>query len=404
MPVAQGTLDGPGSARKIDPEAWQRCWERGLSRGLTRPQHVHPDTEIAQKRQNSGLAQIVQPVWEALSQASSMDQLMIVTDPAGDVLWRYGSRQVRDEAEHIGFVEGADWSESSVGTNAISQAVRTGSAVHMSGEEHFAYSHMNWTCMAAPIRHPITGKTLGILDISGPRQRLGHEVAPIVRMSAQLISTMLQHSLDNQSQLLAPPLSQLADHRVSPEPVEHRTHRSWQPASNTLHLRLLDEPAAFAIGNGPWQPVPLRLAEILALLCSRERGWTASELTTELYGDFGRAGTVRTDIHRLRQRVGTVLASEPYRFAAETTVSSDVAQVESLVLQKDIDGVLDRYRQPLLARSQIERIQQWRIWLDRQIQDVVMKVGTAEQHAHWQRTELAWETELLMSQDPASTQ
>lgn len=401
MPVAGGTAEDPGSARRIDPEAWQRCRERGLSQGLTTPQHVHPDAEIVRKRQSSGLAPIVQPVWEALSHASSVDQLMIITDPAGDVLWRYGSRQVQDEAEHIGFVEGADWSEASVGTNAISQAVRTGSAVHMSGEEHFAYSHMNWTCMAAPIRHPVTGKTLGILDISGPRQRLGHEVAPMVRMSAQLISSMLQHSLSNQPELLVPALHQMGNHRVSPDPG---AYRSWQSASNTLHLRLLDEPAAFAIGNGPWQPVPLRLAEILALLCSRERGWTASELTAELYGDFGRAGTVRTDIHRLRQRVGAVLASEPYRFTAETSVNSDVGEVESLVRQRDIAGVLDRYRQPLLARSQNDRIQQWRIWLDRQIQDVVMREGTAAQHARWQRTELAWETELLTLQDHASTQ
>lgn len=402
MTVASGIVDeNSGSARGSVPEAWRRCRERGLSRELTQPHHVHSDSEITRKRLNSGLAQIVQPVWEALSQASSVDQLMIVTDPAGDVLWRHGSRRVRDEAEQIGFVEGADWSESSVGTNAISQAVQTDSAIHMSGEDHFAYSHMAWTCMAAPIRHPVSGETLGILDISGPRQRLGREVVPIVRMSARLVSELLQHSLTDQSEILAPSWTQPEDQLMGPGSMEDLADFNGRSTTAALRLRLLEDPPAFAVGNGPWQPVSLRMAEILALINSRERGWTASELTTEIYGDFGRSGTVRTDIHRLRQRVGSVLVSQPYRFAAGTNVVSDVAQVESLMRQKDVARVLDQYRQPLLVRSQNERIQQWRVWLDRQIHDLVMQHGTADQYSRWQKTELAWESELLTLHDQA---
>lgn len=402
MPVAPGIrAEDPDSARGRDPEAWLRCQQRGLSRELTSPQRVQSDDEIIRRRQSSGLAQIIQPVWEALSQASSMDQLMIFTDPSGDVLWRYGSRQVRHEAEQIGFIEGADWSEASVGTNAISQALRINSAVHMSGEEHFAYSHMPWTCMAAPIRHPVSGKTLGILNVSGPQQRLGHEVVPMVRMSARLVSAMLQHSLTDQPRPLAPPSTPQEGPLVAPGSAENRRDFNYQSAPGTLHLRLLGETPAFALGTGPWQPVPLRMAEILALLSSRERGWTASELTSELYGDLGRSGTVRTDIHRLRQRVGGVLKSQPYRFADGVNVASDVALVEALVRQGDVPGVLDRYRQPLLARSLNERIQQWRVWLDREIRDLVMRSGTANQYSRWRRTELAWESELLTAEDPA---
>src|SRR5690625_7668981 len=88
------------------------------------------------------------------------------------------------------------------------------------------------------------------------------------------------------------------------------------------------------------------------MMCSRERGCYASELSSELYGDFGRAGTVRTDIHRLRQRMGEVVESQPYRFAHETTVISDVALVESLIRQENLPGLLDQYCQPLLAQSQ----------------------------------------------------
>jgi|GEM_PF-1132807 len=392
--IAAASLE---AARGSYSAAWRRCQQRGLSRELTSPQHIHPSTEIIPKRSNSGLAQVVQPVWEALSQASSMDQLMIVTDPAGHVLWKFGSRRVRSQAEKLGFIEGADWSEASVGTNAISQALRTGSAVHMSGEDHFAYSHMTWTCMAAPIRHPRSGKILGTLDVSGPLRSLGQEVIPMVRMSAQLMSTMLQHSPTNQSTAWDHQEGQCKE----PGLVDNQLAFNGPTEPATLRLRLLGATPAFAVDTGPWQPVSLRTAEILALMSSRERGWTASELSTELYGDFGRAGTVRTDIHRLRQRMGEVVESQPYRFAHETTVISDVALVESLIRQENLPGLLDQYCQPLLAQSQNERIQHWRVWLDREIRDLVMRDGTADQYARWRRTELAWESELLTAQDRA---
>lgn len=400
MPVAPGNVaGGAASGRGDDPDAWRRCELRGLSRELTDPRSVHSEAEIAHRRQRSGLSEIVEPVWDALSQASALDQLMIVTDPEGDVLWRYGSRKVRDEAEHIGFVDGADWSEASVGTNAISQALRADRAVHMSGPEHFAYSHMSWTCMAAPIRHPISGQTMGILDVSGPRPSLGREVIPMVQMSARLMSEILQHSVSFNAELPAGAAGQRPGHGPRPYALDDPGRPGSQALCGGLRLRLLGDAPAFAVGAGRWQPVPLRMAEILALLSSRQRGWTAAELAAELYGDLGRTGTVRTDMHRLRRRLGTALESQPYRFAGTTDLATDVLLVESLVRQGRVSHVLDQYHHPLLARSHVERIQQWRVWLDREIEGLVRLAGTDQQRDRWRRTELAWESELCAADD-----
>ena len=370
MPVASE----PGPLFGRDSTAWRRCQQQGLDRELSGPRSVHPNDEIALRKQASGLAPIVDPVWEALSQASSLNQLMVLTDPDGEVLWRRGSRQVQDEAEQIGFVEGADWAEASVGTNAISQALRVGAPAHLSGEDHFAYSHAAWTCMAAPLCHPLSGETLGILDVSGPLHRLGCDVVPMVQMSARLASEILRHS--RQDGLSAD---------VS----------NGSPDAPILSLRLLGGDPAFAVGQGPWQRLPLRMAEILTVLSSRERGWTASELAVELDGDFGRTGTVRTDMHRLRRRVGEALLSRPYRLAGQGEVISDVSVVESLIRQQQVAQVLDHYRLPLLAHSRNERIQHWRMWLDREVEELVAQAGTPDEFAQWRRTELAREAELL---------
>lgn len=392
MPVApEHDIARHGPLRGHDSAAWHRCQQQGLDRELAGPRSVQPDHEIALRRQNSGLAQIVDPVWEALTQASSLDQMMVLTDPQGDVLWRHGSRQVRDDAEQIGFVEGADWSETSVGTNAISQALRTGGAAHLSGEDHFAYSHAGWTCMAAPIRHPLSGETLGVLDVSGPLHKLGSDVVPMVQMGARLVSEILRHSLDIQAQPSTLP--------PNPGPAHNdglgASGFDLSPDAPPLSVRLLGSDPALAVGHGPWQRLPLRMAEILTVLSSRERGWTASELAVELDGDFGRAGTVRTDMHRLRRRVGEHLLSQPYRLADRGEVTSDISVVEALIRRQQVTQVLDHYRLPLLAHSRNERIQQWRMWLDREVEELVVQSGTPEEYAQWRRTELARETELL---------
>lgn len=392
MPVApEHIVPRHRQATGHDSAAWRRCQQQGLDRELAGPRSVHPDDEIVLRRQNSGLAQIVEPVWEALTQASSLDQMMVLADPDGDVLWRHGSRQVRDEAERIGFVEGADWSEDSVGTNAISQALRTGGAAHLSGEDHFAYSHAAWTCMAAPIRHPLSGETLGILDVSGPRHKLGSDVVPMVQMSARLVSEILRHSLDTPPQPSTLPPTPESAH----EGGVGASGSDGYPDAPVLSLRLLGSDPAFAVGHRPWQGLPLRMAEILTVLSSRERGWTASELAVELDGDFGRAGTVRTDMHRLRRRVGKALLSQPYRLADRGDVTSDISLVETLIRQQQVTQVLDHYRQPLLAHSRNERIQQWRMWLDREVEELVLQAGTSEEYAQWRRTELTRESELL---------
>lgn len=356
MPVA-----GPGGALTA---AWARCEQLGLSRELKEPAQVHSESDVQQRRRRSGLSQIVGPVWEAFSASSSKEQVMILTDPVGDVLWRYGTQNMLNRADHIGFVEGAAWSESSVGTNAISQALRTETASLVSGEQHFAHSHQTFTCMAAPITCPASGSLLGILDISGPHASMGEDIIAMVQFSARLATGLLRAQ------------------------VEETSERA------RIRVRLLGSRPAVSMPGKSWTEVPLRSAELLAMLESRRRGWSAAELTSELYGDFGLPGTVRTEMHRLRKLLGDALLSQPYRFAEGVAVESDVGRLERLLEEGELDGALDLYTQPLLAHSSNERILQWRAWLDQHVEQLVNSAGTESQRIRWRRTEMAWDAEL----------
>ena len=81
-------------------------------------------------------------------------------------------RRRRDAAEHprrhracatarpttMNFVEGALWSEAGAGTNAVGTALAAEHAVQVFAAEHFTEPVQRWTCAAAPVTDPDTGR------------------------------------------------------------------------------------------------------------------------------------------------------------------------------------------------------------------------------------------------------
>ncbi|MDQ6661334.1 MAG: ATP-binding protein, partial [Chloroflexota bacterium] len=67
----------------------------------------------------------------------------------------------------IDFVPGGNWSEAAAGTNAIGTALADGHVVQLMASEHYCDGWQDLTCTAAPIRHPLTGDVIGILDVTG---------------------------------------------------------------------------------------------------------------------------------------------------------------------------------------------------------------------------------------------
>ena len=82
------------------------------------------------------------------------------------MLWVEGHAAVRHRAERMNFVAGARWDESHAGTNAPGTALAVDHAVQIFAAEHFA-ARAAWTCAAAPIHDPHTGRLLGAVDITG---------------------------------------------------------------------------------------------------------------------------------------------------------------------------------------------------------------------------------------------
>jgi hypothetical protein len=368
-----------GSFRPEIPSSLVASWHRSMAMGISpdqhSPRHLHEPLAVAELRRTHPLQAAVPALADLLADEGPEGRhLLIITDAQGEVLWRIGGRSVLRKADSLEFVEGADWSEAGIGTNAISEALTTGNPVQLFSAEHLVRTHHDWACTAAPIRDPRTGRLLGVLDVSGPLETLTTDSLRMVRCGVRVAEELLAKET-------------LEEHRGDNGAV-----RAFVPATPSVRaaeptgvssLELLgDQPAAVFVDGGR-VPLTLRRAEILALLESRRQGWSADELAFALYGDSGTATTIRIEMHRIRSALGPIILSNPYRLAPGLAGASDAYRVRQLLGSGEVSLAVESYRAPLLSRSAALAIEELRQELDAAVADSVRASGSVDAIIAW---------------------
>jgi len=97
--------------------------------------------------------------------------ILSLFDSAARMLTAEGDPGALEGLAEINFRPGALWSEQAVGTNGPGTALATGVATHIVGAEHFCARWQRWHCAAVPVRDLASGQILGVVDISGFRER-----------------------------------------------------------------------------------------------------------------------------------------------------------------------------------------------------------------------------------------
>jgi transcriptional regulator of acetoin/glycerol metabolism len=142
--VYDATMAGdraPARPRKVIEDSWHRLMARGIDPDALPAPEVE-DSTLDMLRQSSGLMAVLDEVSRGLeSLVAEGDNILVIADAQGRVLWRSGSRSVLGQADRLGFVEGAHWGENAVGTNAIGTALMSNGAVQVFSAEHYARSH-----------------------------------------------------------------------------------------------------------------------------------------------------------------------------------------------------------------------------------------------------------------------
>jgi sigma-54 dependent transcriptional regulator, acetoin dehydrogenase operon transcriptional activator AcoR len=92
---------------------------------------------------------------------------VILTDPAGVVLSRLtADHDLERYLDRVQLAPGFSYAEQFVGTNGIGTALEGGQPAHVFGHEHYAEHLETLACAGVPIRHPISGKTIGVVDLT----------------------------------------------------------------------------------------------------------------------------------------------------------------------------------------------------------------------------------------------
>ncbi|MFJ9950626.1 GAF domain-containing protein [Kitasatospora sp. NPDC091207] len=204
-------LSGP---RPEIGDSWARLRRLGLDPDAgAAAVHLGP-AEVEHRRRASGL-DVLLPVLRdtLLDPADHVPLILAIADAEGHILWQEGERGLRRSADRIGFLTGARWIEESVGTNGIASALRAQRPMQVHSAEHYLRSHHSWTCVAAPVHDPGTGRLVGAINLSGPATSVRPYLLQLTATAARLAETELRarrlESLHHLRTLAAPLLARV---------------------------------------------------------------------------------------------------------------------------------------------------------------------------------------------------
>src|SRR6516162_231902 len=141
----------------------------------------------------SSLARAAEPVLRHLhTQLDGQPISIVLTDAAGLVLLRFtGDRDLERHLESIMLAPGFSYAEEVVGTNGIGTALESGGPAHVFGHEHYAENLEIFGCAGVPIHDPVSGKTVGVLDLTCWRKDADPLMISLVKATADQITSAL---------------------------------------------------------------------------------------------------------------------------------------------------------------------------------------------------------------------
>lgn len=324
--------------RQVVFESWLRARQETVD-PIRHPEHLTIDEDrLTELRATHPITRFLPVVRRLLLDVANESGLIVaIGDAAGRLLWVDGNHETRARAEDIGFTAGVDWSEQAVGTSAPGSALRLGHAIQVLGAEHYNRHVHEWSCSAAPVRDPITGALLGVIDVSGSDAAVDPHVMPL--LEATLAAVEAELTVES---LRARVADQTAERRPRPKD----------------RLRLLlsgRDPALLEVAGRALQ-LSRRHAEMLLALSRSERGLSANELLEQVHGERGSLQTLRSEMVRLRRwlsdhEVGIDVASKPYRLVGLRSLSVDADELLSALSRGAHRVALASYEGELLPGS-----------------------------------------------------
>ncbi|WCM55669.1 GAF domain-containing protein [Microbacterium sp. EF45047] len=341
--------------RPLVRASWERAWRSRVgAEGL--PPLDFTREALEEYRRGHPLAGAMDLIRNLLLPGSAEDSGVIVAvgDHAGRLLWVEGDLRQRVLSGDMGFVEGANWSEASVGTAAPGTAIALGESVQIHQAEHYNRLVQPWSCTAAPVFDPETRRILGVIDVTGGSEAVTPQARMLVDATVRAV----------EAELLVARLRARAEAPGTTAPrAGGRRHQ--EPERAMLQVLGRDRARLEVAASDAETVIELsaRHAEILLMLAVHRQGVSAERLSELVYGEDASPDTLRPEMVRLRkvlERLSPQLVpqSRPYRLAMP--LETDAQNVLSLLDRGAHRVALSAYPGPVLPDSVAPGVEEFR--------------------------------------------
>jgi transcriptional regulator of acetoin/glycerol metabolism len=188
-----------GDVRRPVLASWVRSRRRNLPADrIELPYVADPDLD-------QPLARSATPVLRRLHEHLDGHPIsVILTERNGLVLRRLtADRQLARHLDQVHLAPGFSYSEQFAGTNGIGTALERGGPMHVFGHEHYAEDLEDLACAGVPIKHPISGKIVGAIDLTCWRKDAGSLLITLAKTTSdQIRAALLTDSSAREQELL----------------------------------------------------------------------------------------------------------------------------------------------------------------------------------------------------------
>ncbi len=174
-------------------ESWKRSREYSVDPNKQKNTELLNKSQIANLRKaNRKLIEASVPAMQDLYKITKKTGFCIsLADEQGVLLEIVGSEKAKRFVASGDFIEGSDWSEEAMGTNAVGTVLKIGRPIHIYGYEHYCKYACTCTCSAAPIYDENKG-IIGVLNLTGPYKLMNPHTLGAVQSTAKAIERKLK--------------------------------------------------------------------------------------------------------------------------------------------------------------------------------------------------------------------
>ena len=315
-------------------------WNRSKTAEIPKDRSAAPMQTVAKQTPNA-LEHALRLCAEDLKHIAQQSSMVVaVGDVGSTIIWTASSQQMQSAAESVHFMEGGQWKEELVGTNALALSLKTQQSSCVFSNEHYMSSIHDWVCYAAPIVDPYSKQILGVIDLSTTWKNHNSLGLLAAERCASIIQSALQEQYKQQ-----------------------------------LYIRAFS--ASQVLFNGRVLVLTPRQIEILIILALCPQGMTLDTLHQALYGERKVSiGTLKAEMSQLRDVLGGMLGSRPYRILAN--VEADFLQAEQALDAGYMESALKLCSGVFLAKTESPFLCAWRDCLESRLSDAIFKANETD--------------------------